>query len=679
MKYVCLLAFVLLSTIVWAQQHPNDECSTASVLSNIRNYCSADAQFTTVNATESGLPAPSNWPAVGKDIWLKFTAVAYDINITVSGNVTGGGSTGGTLQSPLVALYSTPDCQNFSTLIGNMSSTNNAATFYKGGLTIGGEYYIRISGSNTGTFKLCVNNYNPILKPGQDCSTAAFLCSRASFTELNVTGAGINNHESVNTCLGTESNTAWYKWTAANNGTLAFTITPTVSNDDIDWILYDLGITGNCGNVTAANAIRCAAGHGVDNSGCKNEPLYHKTGLNMTETDLSEAGGCGANQNGFVKYIDMQQGHVYALLVDNFSSTNNGFTIDFSGTGEFLGPESKFSLNINQPCTSGQNYVFTNQSTTYSSLRWTFGSGASLSSSTTPGPHTITYSTSGVKTVVLEAINDKGCFTVATETFAVATTPGKPVVSVNKPDFCLKDTIRLLTDSIPGLTYEWKGPNNFISRNANLNLPIRSETDAGIYILRVFDNNCVSEPTSITIPPIKKSPVAAFHTIPSLPAKLSHPVTVTFFNDSKEADIFLWDFGDGTRTFEINPTHTYTSAGDYNVTLIAFKSDICNSSIKKGTFVIKDNGALFIPNTFTPNGDGINDEFVVTVTNLVSYNIKIFNRWGMPLFESPDIFDNWKGSYKGEPLPVGTYYYVLDAVDLNGASIKKSGSISVIR
>ncbi|MEJ6982112.1 PKD domain-containing protein [Pedobacter sp. P351] len=848
MKYVCLLALVFLSIIVRAQQHPNDECSTAIVLNNIRNYCSADAQFTTVNATESGLPAAPNWPGAGKDIWLKFTAIAYDINISVSGNVTGGGSTGGTLQSPLVALYSTPDCQNFSTIVGNMSSANNAATFYKGGLTIGGEYYIRISSSNsTGTFKLCVNNYNPILKPGQDCSTAAVLCSRTSFTELNVTGAGINNHEAAGTCLGTEANSAWYKWTAENNGTLAFTITPTVSNDDIDWILYDLGIIGNCGNVTAANAIRCAAGHGVDNSGCRNEALYYKTGLNMTETDFNEAGGCGAGQNGFVKYIDMQQGHVYALLVDNFSSSNNGFTIDFSGTGQFLGPESKFSLDINQPCTSGQNYVFTNQSTNYGSLRWTFGSGANIPNSTDPGPHTITYSTPGIKTVVLEAIGDKGCFTVSSQTFSVGfkpplpiinntksgyclgeiitlntpnqtnavykwtgpngfisslrevlipvatynvagvysltvtifgctsdaetiiippisktpvnnfsitennsctnqqsftfnnlstdfnslkwdfgsgasqasgtgqgpftitynspgvrsigleaqgdagcvvslvktlevpAVPQQPVISSNKPDFCLKDTIFLSTEVQAGATYQWRGPNNFSSSEPAVRIPVNGYGVAGRYTLVVSMGRCSTRPDSIIIPPILKNPTAAFSSIPNIPAKLSFPVTIQFTNMSADADTYLWDFGDGETSEELHPSHIYTHAGDYSVSLTAFKSNVCSASVMKGRFVIKAGNALFIPNTFTPNGDGINDEFVVTITNLVSYNIKIFNRWGTSLFESVDIFDNWKGLYKGEPLPVGTYYYVLHTVDLNGVSTKKSGSVTVIR
>lgn len=64
-------------------------------------------------------------------------------------------------------------------LVGTGISENNVTSFYKGGLIIGNTYYIAVSGENqrTGTFQLCLNNYNPVLKTGQDCATASYLCS----------------------------------------------------------------------------------------------------------------------------------------------------------------------------------------------------------------------------------------------------------------------------------------------------------------------------------------------------------------------------------------------------------------------------------------------------------------------------------------------------------------------
>lgn len=683
MRYVL---FLLVFISVAARSQPaNDACDNAMLLSNLNNYCSADAQFNNSAATSSGVSIPSSWTphasSDGLDVWFKFTAVAYDINISVTGDVSGGGSRGGTMLKPLVALYSTDDCSAFSQIIGSLSVNGNAALLYVGGLTVGQEYKIRVSAANnnTGTFKLCVNNYNPGIEPGQDCSTAALLCSKQGFTNSRVAGAGNNNQESAETCLGSERNTAWYKFIAANAGTLTFVITPSVSTDDFDWVLYDLGTTGDCSGVNAANAIRCAAGHGVDNSGCPNEPLYYKTGMNLTETDQSEAGSCGDGQNGFVQYINMVQGHIYALLIDNFSNANNGFSIEFGGTGEFLGPQSKMSFVANNQCSANQSFTFTNESAYYSGLRWNFGAGADKAVLTTAGPHTVTYSSPGIKTVVLEAIGEGGCFTVATKTFAVGVTPAQPVIVPNKTNFCIKDTIRLTTTEVPGLTYSWTGPSGFTSDNASVAIPVKDFDVAGEYILSVSSGDCFASSVSITIPPVLINPTAAFRSVPDLPAKLSWPVTITFFNDSRNADTYLWDFGDGSTSAETDPMHTYTTAGDYDVTLTAFKSTVCSSSVMKGKFVIRAIGTLFIPNTFTPNGDNINDEFVVTVTNLLSYHLRIFNRWGDLLFETNSIFGNWNGLHNGNPVPMGTYYYVIDGADLNGSKIKESGSVTVIR
>lgn len=678
LRAIAIILLFLVPSLVFAQP-ANDNCSSARVLSNVSNYCSDSKEFNNQSATESNLSAPSNWPSQGRDVWFRFTAVAYDVNISVTGNSPG--TAGGTLQSPLVALYATPDCANFQTIIGSSSFLNNVATYYKGGLTIGQIYYVRVSAanSNTGTFKLCVNNYNPILKSGQDYSTASILCGKDAFTQTDVTGAGLNNRESAGTCLGLESNTAWYKWTAATSGTLTFVITPTVTNNDVDWILYDLGTAANPSTPNASNAIRCAAGHGVDNSDCPSEPIYFKTGLNFTSTDFSEAAGCGLGQNGFVRYIDMVQGHVYALLVNNFTSAQNGFSVEFGGAGEFLGPQAAFRIQQNQPCSANENFVFTNQSTNYSNLKWTFGEGASTLSATTDGPFIIRYSTPGVKTVVLEAYSAQGCFIVASQTFSVGVTPSAPPISVNESQFCILDTIVLSTTLVANTTYLWAGPNNFTSDQPTVRIPVTSSSQAGLYSLMAIQGNCTSIATTITIPPILNNPIAAFRALPALPAKLALPVKVEFINESRNADTYLWDFGDGSTSSEENPKHEYTVVGQYEVTLIAFNRNVCSAIITKGTFIVTADNTVFIPNTFTPNGDTVNDEFVVTAANLKSYHIRIFSRWGEPLFEAVDIFENWTGLYNGEPLPVGTYYYVIDAIGLNEDTIKRSGSVTILR
>jgi gliding motility-associated-like protein len=835
-------------------QPANDSWDKAIPL-NEPSKCSADAGYSNINATDEGTfgTAPL-WPAgqSGRDVWFKFTASAYDVNITVTGANTGGGTTGGTLQNPLIALYtieSTANSTSFSAQVGSLATTGTGiTTYYKGALIVGKVYYIRVSARNnaTGTFKLCLNNYFAPLKAGQDFGSASILCDKKSFTESNVSGSGTNNRETAGSCLVSESNSVWYKWTAANNGTLTMDITPTVNSDDIDWVLYDLGPSGSFNNKTL---LRCAVGHGVANTECPNEPLYFKTGMNLSSTDITEESGCGrGGQDGYLKYIDMQQGHTYALLVDNFSSGNNGFKLEFGGTGEFVGPEAKISLTKNLPCTLNQSFTFNNTgSKNYTRAEWNFGEGASIASANTDGPHTVTYSSPGFKTVVLQVFNDKGCAVTITESFMVgfkpltpqisglkprycigetielstpilegasyswtgpagfsantseikvpvdgagkagiysvtvtlndctsdpatvtvapigqtptasfvitnnipctigqsftftnsskdfqkirwdfgagssippggsnpvntvtysssgtrtirleaegssgcisvftqdiivALSPVKPVITANKPDFCLNDVIRLSTTAQTDVMYNWTGPNNFSSNLQSPEIPVTSEAVAGTYSLTLSRGNCITETVSIVVPPIYKNPVAAFRSEPKAPVKLSFPIRVRFFNESKDADAFLWDFGDGNTSTDKDPEHTYLSAGDFDVTLTVFKSSVCSASVAQGKFMISANNILFIPNTFTPNNDTLNDEFVISMTNIKTYRIQIFNRFGVSMFISDDLFKHWKGTFNNEPLPVGTYYYLIDAVDFNGNIIKKTGHVTIIR
>jgi hypothetical protein len=225
-KVFCLLAFVAFWVDVFAQP-ANDDCNKATVIPSGKSYCSGDNQFTTSGAT-------SSFTGSGNDVWFAFTPRdAYDLFVTVYGS-----GNGGTLQSPVINMFS--DCSFSTGLVGSSNSANNVTTFYQGGLKVGRTYYFNVSGSNSGSFKLCLQNQNAPVKPGQDCNTARFLCSMDAVRETNISGAGNNPDEAAGTCMdvgstNTESNSAWFKWKAANSGSLVFTITPTVVSDDLDW------------------------------------------------------------------------------------------------------------------------------------------------------------------------------------------------------------------------------------------------------------------------------------------------------------------------------------------------------------------------------------------------------------------------------------------------------------
>ncbi len=104
------------------------------------------------------------------------------------------------------------------------------------------------------------------------------------------------------------------------------------------------------------------------------------------------------------------------------------------------------------------------------------------------------------------------------------------------------------------------------------------------------------------------------------------------------------------------------------------------SQIAFSNFAIKRiESVLWMPNAFTPNGDGLNDSFKPEGTLMQLFNMKIFNREGNLLYETEDQEDGWDGMYDGEEMPFNTYIYIIEAVDNVGKSYNRTGKLLLIR
>lgn len=395
-------------------QPANNECQDAILLTDLEDWCSANAAFTNVNADVSGFgPASCFSNAGGGDVWFRFVATATDVVIVVEGatNV----APGGTLLGPEIALY----LGNCSGVINEQeceadAGNNNIVDLYKGGLSIGESYLVRVKSrpDNLGTFQLCINNFNPPVFPGSDCVTSAVLCDRTGFTIPQVIGAGNLPDEANGSCLGfggnSESNSTWFSWIAANNGTLTLELQPLNETDDLDFIIFELpnGID-NCNN---KEELRCMAAGEFE--AAFPSPCLGVTGLATGETDISEAAGCTENQSNFLAPLVLEQGKAYAMMVNNFSGSGSGFNVSFGGDAEFLGPEPSMLINPQLVCV-GETVEFVNNSTfslgTINSWEWSFGVGATPATATGIGPHTVTYEVDGFKSVALTIGTADGC------------------------------------------------------------------------------------------------------------------------------------------------------------------------------------------------------------------------------------------------------------------------------
>ncbi|WP_443944461.1 immunoglobulin domain-containing protein [Pedobacter sp. AW1-32] len=382
-----------------------------------------------------------------------------------------------------------------------------------------------------------------------------------------------------------------------------------MTTNDIDWIFYDLGINGDCNMINATNAIRCAADSGVTCS-----PSYYKTGLSLTETELTESSGCPFGQNGFVKYVDLIEGHIYALLIDNFSSGNNAFTIEFGGSAEFAGPSAEILVEKLNPCTDAQAYIFKTEAKNYADLKWSFGENASLSSATTEGPFTVTYSSPGEKVIVLEATASNGCKVITTQTFMVGNTPAKPNISASESNLCQGDVFLLETPPLDYATYHWTGPNGFSSNERNPSFSITGNENIGVYSLFVQVGTCVSEINTFEVLSVDLKPNASFSIVVN--NKCESNQSFSFENASTNYSKISWDFGptvashsnlanDGqlisfnnpglkTITLTVESKNGCTSTMTQNL-LVEVKADQPTIQINQPLFCLKDVIKMSVP------------------------------------------------------------------------------------
>ncbi len=123
--------------------------------------------------------------------------------------------------------------------------------------------------------------------------------------------------------------------------------------------------------------------------------------------------------------------------------------------------------------------------------------------------------------------------------------------------------------------------------------------------------------------------------------------------------------------------YTFKDSGDYTVKLRVSNASGC--MVEDSITVTVTESDLQVPNVFTPNGDGLNDEFRVAYKSLQSYHCIVYNRWGRKVYEGSDPGKGWDGRVGGKYVTSGAYYYIITATGTDGRKYKEKGDINVIR
>jgi gliding motility-associated-like protein len=209
---------------------------------------------------------------------------------------------------------------------------------------------------------------------------------------------------------------------------------------------------------------------------------------------------------------------------------------------------------------------------------------------------------------------------------------------------------------------------------------------SGVYDVTVTittAQGCVSTITVSGLATVHPNPIADFTTNPNPPIVTLINPTFDFIDQSVGATTWNWNMGDLTFDTVQNPTHTYQDTGYYNVTLYVTNTYGCSDQITK-TVLVKPDFFVVVPNSFTPNGNGLNDLFLpgslVGATER-NYGFYIFDRWGELIYEGHDLTDGWNGTVNGgsKIAQIGVYVWVLEVTDLEGNPHRYTGHVNLLK
>ncbi|MFT5858549.1 MAG: gliding motility-associated-like protein [Flavobacteriaceae bacterium] len=264
------------------------------------------------------------------------------------------------------------------------------------------------------------------------------------------------------------------------------------------------------------------------------------------------------------------------------------------------------------------------------------------------------------------------CGNTVTETIVYTITSPPLVVAMTPPlEVCAYDSVLLTATPSGGFgSYFYLWPHSGETTQSVYVIP----STTTIYTVIVSDE-CqtftINGSTEITV----IAPIADF-TITS--HTLFNNLPVQFQNLTQNGETYEWDFGDFNSSTDIHPSNTYADPGFYTITLIATDYKGCTDTIAK-PIEIEEEWYIYIPNTFTPDGNRFNNDFRASTIGIQRLSIAVYNRWGQAVFTSEDLDFIWDGSYKAQIGQDGTYTYKVSFVTNSERHKTILGHVNLLR
>ena len=334
-------------------------------------------------------------------------------------------------------------------------------------------------------------------------------------------------------------------------------------------------------------------------------------------------------------------------------------------------------------CVAGP-VIFTDLSTTGSCCltdwRWNFGDGQT---GRVQNP-THVYRDPGNIPITLTVRDTNACESSKTQILNYFPVPALIVISPSAAIACQPAELFFNNLSFPiDSTYliNWDFGDGGTSTDIS---PFYTYEQPGTYTVRVSITSpigCATDTTFNNLITILPSPVAGFSYAPDQPSNLFP--AVQFTDASQGAIRWQWDFGGGPPGSAFpSPRVVFPDTGIYLVTQVVAHPSGCTDTATAIIDVIPEI-RYYLPNAFTPNGDGNNDTFkgVGILPGIMDFQMVIWNRWGEPMFDTSDPTASWNGQKNnvGQQQPAGVYLVGVKFKDPRGKPVELKGYITLIR
>lgn len=289
----------------------------------------------------------------------------------------------------------------------------------------------------------------------------------------------------------------------------------------------------------------------------------------------------------------------------------------------------------------------------------------------------------GDQTITLVATDSNECKDTLTKDIVWYPVPPLLIIQPSKFLACAPGEISFLNLSDPindEYTINW----NFgDGTTANEISPVHVFDDPGVYSVDleiISPIGCITEKSYPNWITVEEKPTANFSFTPENPNVFNRDVEFTDLSIDSEKQ--QWNFNNEYVSLEKNPSYTFQDTGLYEIRLIAFHETGCPDTIIK-YLDIEPLVDYFMPNAFTPNGDGNNDEFKGKgyIEGLKDFQMSIWNRWGEQVFASNDPYKGWNGrkNNNGEMAPQGVYVWELRYIGPRGGDESIKGHVTLLR